>query len=614
MRPDEWILASRRLARAAGAIVLLLALSLPASAGDRCKLVAANIPVTMANSRVVVTAEINGAPARFMVDTGAFYQMMSPAAAARFKLPLQPAPYGLRISGVGGSFAPQVATARTFTLGGVPFHGVPFLVGGNDFGGGVAGLLGQNLFGAFDVELDLPEGIFRLIRPEHCRGAQVAYWARNQAVAEVSLERTSESDPHLIGSAKLDGRSIRVMFDTGAERSLLSLSAARLIGVTPNSPGVKRIGMTFGMGRRPVEVWSAPIVSLQIGSEKIEHTHILIGHLDALQTRADMVIGEDFFLAHHAYIANSQRRIYFTYSGGPVFALNVAHATNTANTANTAASAAASLAAAPSPASPLGGTPTDAAGFMRRGTAYASRAELHRALADLSRACQLAPNDAYDFYQRGLVYWRLKNGPRALADFDTALRISRGDYPVLLSRAELQLPKLHSGVEPDLDAADRLAPPEAEDRLALARLYEAIGEYAGAVHQLDLWIAYHRTDVELPLALNARCWSEAVANVDVHRAVRDCTRALRLDPHTADFHDSRGLAWLRLGRLDKAIADYDAALERSPKLADSLYGRGLAELRLGEKAKGEADLAAATVASPKIAARFSRMGLTPPAH
>jgi tetratricopeptide (TPR) repeat protein len=211
------------------------------------------------------------------------------------------------------------------------------------------------------------------------------------------------------------------------------------------------------------------------------------------------------------------------------------------------------------------------------------------------------------------VYWRQKDGRRALSDFDTALKLDPSDYPVLIARAELQLPRLHSGIEPDLDAADRLAPPEAEDRLALAQLYEAIGQYAGAVHQLDLWVDYHPADVELPVALNERCWSEAVANVDVHRSVRDCTRALRLDPHAAAFHDSRGLAWLRLGKPDEAIADYDAALERAPKLADSLYGRGLAELRLGEKARGQADLAAATAASPQVAAWFSRMGLTPPA-
>ena len=34
-----------------------------------------------------------------------------------------------------------------------------------------------------------------------------------------------------------------------------------------------------------------------------------------------MLIGADFFLSHHVYVANSQRKLYFTYNGGPVFNL-----------------------------------------------------------------------------------------------------------------------------------------------------------------------------------------------------------------------------------------------------------------------------------------------------
>ena len=33
----------------------------------------------------------------------------------------------------------------------------------------------------------------------------------------------------------------------------------------------------------------------------------------------DVLIGADFFMAHHVYVANSQGKLYFTYSGGPVF-------------------------------------------------------------------------------------------------------------------------------------------------------------------------------------------------------------------------------------------------------------------------------------------------------
>jgi hypothetical protein len=34
-----------------------------------------------------------------------------------------------------------------------------------------------------------------------------------------------------------------------------------------------------------------------------------------------MPLGTDYFLSHHIYVANSQRKLYFTYNGGPVFNL-----------------------------------------------------------------------------------------------------------------------------------------------------------------------------------------------------------------------------------------------------------------------------------------------------
>ncbi len=46
-----------------------------------------------------------------------------------------------------------------------------------------------------------------------------------------------------------------------------------------------------------------------------------------------MILGADFFLSHHILVASSQRKLYFTYNGGPVFDLRpqaVAAPTNSA--------------------------------------------------------------------------------------------------------------------------------------------------------------------------------------------------------------------------------------------------------------------------------------------
>ena len=39
-------------------------------------------------------------------------------------------------------------------------------------------------------------------------------------------------------------------------------------------------------------------------------------------SEGDMLLGSDFFLAHHIFVSNSTRRLFFTYNGGVVFNLS----------------------------------------------------------------------------------------------------------------------------------------------------------------------------------------------------------------------------------------------------------------------------------------------------
>lgn len=254
---------------------------------------------------------------------------------------------------------------------------------------------------------------------------------------------------------------------------------------------------------------------------------------------------------------------------------------------------------------------------MRRGMADASRHQYADAIVNLTRACDIDTSDADCRYQRGLAYWHDAQPQPALADFNAAIQLQPNDFEAYLSRAELELPRQPAGAESDLDAVDRLAPAQADLRIVLARLYGTAGEYAGAVHQYDLWIEYHPDDTREPYALSGRCGSEAAANVDVGRALEDCNTALRQMPATAPVGESaitlsnRGLVYLRLGKLDSALEDFDAALKLQPRLPIARYERGLVELKKGLSAAGQADLTAARAARPGLAKRLAAIGLKP---
>ena len=583
------------------AAILLGATLSTAGAANRCQLVMTPpLPVKMDDLRPVIAADINGTEARFILDTGSFFDFMSPAAATEFKLPLSSAPYGYYVSGIGGSFIPKVATVKTFSVAGIAGQDALFLVGSNDFGGGVVGILGQNLLRIADVEFDFANGALRFVKPQHCGDDILAYWAHAQAVSMVDVDWTTAQRPHLIAKAEVNGRDIHVLFDTGSWRSILSLDAARRAGITPNTPGVVPAGATYGLGSKLVTVWAAPIDKFEIGGETIEHTHLLIGDIGLED--ADMLLGSDFFLAHHVYAAYSQNKVYFTYNGGPVFDVNAQQPVRTK-----------SIGAAPSTEGTPADAPTDAAGFLRRGMADASRGELQQALTDLSRAVQLDPHNPECLYQRGLVYWRNRQPQLALQDFNAALALDPNDYEAHFVRARLEFPRLHAGIEDDLDAVDRLAPPEVDLRLGLGDLYHAIGQYAAAVHQYDLWIESHGDDRRLPSALRTRCGLQAGANIDLDRALDDCDKAIA-EQSASDRGialSNRSLVYLRLGQFDRAIADDTASIQLRSRTGSPYYLRGLAELRKGLTAQGQADLAVAQKLQPDIAQHYAAMGLTP---
>jgi tetratricopeptide (TPR) repeat protein len=420
----------------------------------------------------------------------------------------------------------------------------------------------------------------------------------------MDIEWATARSPHTTGVASINGTKIRVLFDTGAARSILSLGAAERAGIKPDSDGVAVVGYETGVGRARIKTYIGRFPSFKIGEEEIRNARLLFGDINI--GFADMLIGADFFLSHRIYVASSQHQLYFTYNGGPVFNL-------TASAGN--ASAEPTTDASPDVEKRADELP-DAAAYSRRGAAFASRRDYGHAIADLTRACELDPNDPEYFYQRGTAYRDSKQIDLAAADFDRALALKPDDLSALQVRAELRLAARNiAGARADLDAADRAAPKEADIRLFLARGYQSADFLSASIAQYDLWISAHADDSRMPDALGGRCWVSAVLGQDLAKALSGCNAALRLSTKSSNFAaqilNARGLVRLRLGDFDKAISDYDASLQILPKNAWSLYGRGVAKLRKHKTAEGEADMSAATAIRAPIADDFKRRGIIP---
>jgi tetratricopeptide (TPR) repeat protein len=373
---------------------------------------------------------------------------------------------------------------------------------------------------------------------------------------------------------------------------------------------VVEAGYSFGVGRGDARTWITPVESFKIGEEEIRNTRLRIADADFAGRQAiDMLLGADFFLSHHIYIANSQKKLYFTYNGGPVFNLTGAKYAKTDAAPPAPASAPADGSTPPAP------SPEEAAEHSRRGEAFASRRDFDQALAELNRACELAPDNPDYFYQRGRLYWQTNRGDAALQDFDQAIKLRPNAVTFLMSRAELILPRDRARAIADLDAAaaSLANSKESNAHYELAVAYQRADALDPARNQISIWIDAHPNDVNLYPALSFRCFVGALQGKDLEPARKDCDMVLRHartgSPLQADATRWRGLIRLRSGDYQKSIDDFNTSLSAVPQNAVALYGRGLDELRTQDQEHARKDIAAASAVRSKIEEYFTQHGI-----
>ena len=554
------------------------------------------LQVEMVDGQATTKVSINGADTRFILDTGALFNTMPRANALALGLKLQPAPFGYRLSGIGGSAELDFAGVKEFGILNTTLHDIGFMVGGTDMG---HGLLGANLLDLADVEIDLAHGKVTLFNAASCKKLALAYWSKdgNYNVAEI-VPAYSHHDRRTFLKVTINGKQVRALLDSGAAATVLSRLTAERIGIHLAAPSVKAGTSSIGIGTKSVKTWIVPIDSFSVGTETIQHTQMMVIDGSMGDDKTDMLLGVDFLLAHHMFIANSQRKIYFTYNGGRVFALAKAPSDSDQPDAGTAAdSNSVQRKSAPD--------------YALRGAAYLSRGEPKAAIADLDEAIRMAPDQAAYYVDRARAHVANKQPDAALTDLDKSLSLDPKSVDALLLRAELRFAhKDLTGATVDVTAASALAPAGSAQARSIASLYVQLGRPAAALPILDDWIRLHRDDALLGTALNERCWARSLSNQMLVDALNDCRKAIRRDGKKPLYLDSLGMVQLRLGHYPESIKAYEQAVAQKPHAAWSRYGLGLAKIHNGQTAAGNADLVTARALDPEIEARAAKYGLT----
>jgi predicted aspartyl protease len=293
------------------------------NAAAECKLLKiGELPATVRGNQLLVPATVNGQKFMMLADTGAGITMLDDSVAKAAQLSTQNA-HGVRMIGVGGEMRVEWAMMNDLTIGDVKFPARRFLV--NKSGGGArSSLLGYDFFSLFDVEIDAKNGKIILFKTEDCRETNMAYWAPDRADM---VELISKGTPEI--RVRVDGQALTAALDSGAGSTVVTARIAKFMGVEATPDAQKRAG--YGGDGRKVEGVLHKFTSFAIGDEEIKNPTLTV--LDAMKTsftssdsrlgsnpNADMLLGFDFLRTHRVFISNTDKKLYFTYEGGAVFA------------------------------------------------------------------------------------------------------------------------------------------------------------------------------------------------------------------------------------------------------------------------------------------------------
>jgi clan AA aspartic protease (TIGR02281 family) len=306
-----------------------ICLAWAASGFATCRVVRiAEIPVTVDQNRAFIDAQINGQDIKAMVDTGAAMSFLWQNEAQRLGLPIREV-VDVHRYGVGGEAKAFAATAKHFQMGSFVGDQIDFNVVGTMTDARRAPLvLGYDFLSHFTTEFDLARGVIRLFRPEDCQPAQVLYWSNTYSLAD--LESFAAWDPKIKLNVIVNDKRVIAILDSGAGLSDIDQRTAERIGVI-KAP-TDSISTLTGVAGRPITTYLGYFATLAVGDEVLHNAKFQVAELfsaDRVESAGSriaytpenipqMLLGCDFFLSHRILVFPKERKLLFTYNGGPV--------------------------------------------------------------------------------------------------------------------------------------------------------------------------------------------------------------------------------------------------------------------------------------------------------
>ncbi|MFT8718849.1 retropepsin-like aspartic protease [Acetobacter sp.] len=267
----------------------LLVLSACASGPQTCQLSRIG-PLSVLNDKngsPLISVMLNGNPAVMMVDTGAENSLVTPDAVENFNLETTTRTVTTR--GVGGAVRTPVISADTLKIGDAVASQVVFIEAdmpsARKYGVPVAGLFGADFLSGYDVLFDLPKRQITLFRLEGCSTANLDWQEPFERLPFVEPSPVRVTLP-----AKLNGKSIDLMLDSGSNKTTVLMEQAREAGVRRDAlEQDENLGST-GLDGTHLDAWSHRFDSLEIGPDLYRDPELIVAPLETYYA----LLGADF--------------------------------------------------------------------------------------------------------------------------------------------------------------------------------------------------------------------------------------------------------------------------------------------------------------------------------
>lgn len=596
--------------RIAALCLSAVSLSAASHAADECKLERlTETPMLQDDDyNPVISVVINDKASRVLLDTGGFWSMIAPEAA--IGLTPRTSPVEARL-GLQGLPMTKYVKQPSIQIGPAKIPNVEFFVAPQGYMQKLDATLGAEWLSQFDVEIDPVKNTVSLFSHDHCEG-QVVHW-QHEDLAVVPFQASKEDGGHIKVKLKLADKTVRVMIDTGASESFLSMRAARrLFDLTPDSPGMQAAEEVKDVHGRAHKLYRYQFSSLDMGGIAFKNPRIMVG--DMADDDDDMILGMHQLHGLHLYFAYKEKNLYVTSARGDIAAGGSAPSGRAdplgrVNAANARRDAFVKLDKGDADGAlkliedALKMDPAYSDGYLSRADIHATRGERDLALKDYARALELDPDNLEVYVDRSRAEWGGGEKSQAIADVGAALHRNPDFLRGYTVRADYEArSKDWSSALADAGQVIRIEPMSGKGQALRAQIHAASGDYAAAYEDQTAAV---KLQPKSAAELNNKCWFGAILG-KFDDALDDCDSALDIAPNDPAALDSRGFVRLKKGQWDRAIKDYTAALEARPQMASSLYGRGLARQQKGDKPGADTDIAAAQKFDKNIAEHFGK--------